>query len=139
MKKKTVCISICILLIIAVLPTSGTIVEKSSILSFGGKTIYVGGNGPGNYSKIQEAINDSSDDDTVYVYNGTYNENVIVNKSIDLIGEDKNTTKIKGCVYISADYVIFSNFTLQYEYYYSGISLSSNYSVIMCRNIHLFF
>lgn len=30
-KKKTVCISICILLIIAVLPTSGTIVEKSSI------------------------------------------------------------------------------------------------------------
>ena len=37
-----------------------------------GNILYVGGNGSGNYSKIQDAINDSVDGDTVFVYNGTY-------------------------------------------------------------------
>ena len=59
-------------------------------------TRYVGGAGPGNFSSIQNAINASSNGDTVYVHNGTYYENVIVNKSINLIGEYKTTTIIDG-------------------------------------------
>ena len=47
-----------------------------------GDTLYVGGNGPGNYSTIQEAIDDASDGNTVYVYDDSspYYENVEVDK-----------------------------------------------------------
>lgn len=60
----------------------------------GGSTLYVGGSGEGNYTRIQDAINNASDGDTVSVYDDSspYYENVIVDKSINLIGEDKNTT-----------------------------------------------
>jgi len=61
-----------------------------------GITLYVGGSGPGNYSTIQSAINASNPSDMVYVYNGTYDENIIINKSISLIGENKNSTIING-------------------------------------------
>jgi parallel beta-helix repeat protein len=58
--------------------------------------LYVGGSGPGNYTTIQDAINHASDGDTVYVYKGIYNENVVVNKSITLEGENQNNTIIDG-------------------------------------------
>ncbi|MEE9151911.1 MAG: pectinesterase family protein [Thermoplasmata archaeon] len=59
-------------------------------------TIYVDDDGGADYTSIQDAINAASDDNTVYVYSGTYYENVMVNRSISLIGEDKNTTIING-------------------------------------------
>ena len=118
MKKEIVCISICLLLSIVVLPTSGKVVEKSSIPSFIGNILYVGGSGPGNYTSIQDAIDNTSDGDTVFVYGGTYYENIVVNKSIDLIGEDKNTTVIDGdnwgnVVKVNGDGVTASGFTVQ--------------------------
>ncbi|ODS38373.1 MAG: hypothetical protein A7315_12485 [Candidatus Altiarchaeales archaeon WOR_SM1_79] len=78
-------------------------------------TLYVGGLNPGNYSKIQWAIDNASDGDTVFVYNGTYYENVIVNKTINLTGEDKNNTIINGSgsgdvVIINSDFVNFTGF-----------------------------
>ena len=60
-----------------------------------GITLYVGGSGPGNYTMIQNAIDDASAGETVFVYNGTYFENVIVNKTIDVIGEERNNTIIE--------------------------------------------
>ena len=42
-----------------------------------GTTLYVGGSGPNNYTKIQEAINDASDGDIIVVYPKTYHENQI--------------------------------------------------------------
>ena len=44
-----------------------------------GNTLYVSGSGPGNYTRIQDAIDNTSDRDTVYVYHGTYVENLIIN------------------------------------------------------------
>jgi parallel beta-helix repeat protein len=63
-----------------------------------GNTLYVGGSGEGNYTTIQSAINDANNGDTVFVFDDSspYKENLIVNKSIDLIGENKNTTVIDG-------------------------------------------
>ena len=61
-----------------------------------GSTLYVGGSGPGNFSKIQDAIDNASDGDTVFVYSGSYYENVLINKSIRLIGENKSNTIIEG-------------------------------------------
>ncbi|UCG68337.1 MAG: right-handed parallel beta-helix repeat-containing protein [Thermoplasmata archaeon] len=61
----------------------------------GGSTLYVNITGSGGaYTSIQDAINDSKDGDTVFVYNGTYYENVVVNRTINLIGENKNNTII---------------------------------------------
>ncbi len=70
--------------------------QQSTIATFDGNILYVGGSGPGNYTKIQDAIDDSLDGDTVYVYDDSspYYENLIVDKSINLIGEDKNSTII---------------------------------------------
>ncbi len=39
-------------------------IEKSQSISRG-SWLYVGGSGPGNYTKIQDAINDSHEGDTV--------------------------------------------------------------------------
>ncbi len=70
--------------------------KKSNPTSSNGKTLYVGGSGPNNYTKIQDAINDSSDGDTVFVYDDSspYYENLVIEKSIHLIGEAKETTVI---------------------------------------------
>ena len=68
--------------------------EKFSPIYSSGNTLYVGGNGPGNYTKIQQAIDIANDGDTVFVYNGFYNENIEIDKSIKVIGEDKNITFI---------------------------------------------
>jgi len=81
---------------------AGNIVEKqdnrAQNMGFnpGGNVLYVGGSGPGNYTKIQDAIDDASDGDTVFVYSGVYYETIFLNKQIDLIGEDKETTILDG-------------------------------------------
>jgi len=81
----------------------------------------VGGSGPNNYTKIQDAVNDSSDGDTVFVYDDSspYYENIIIEKSINLIGEKRETTSILGdnnsdaIVNISTSDVRISGFTIQ--------------------------
>jgi parallel beta-helix repeat protein len=80
-------------------------------------TLFVGGIGPGNHTTIQAAIDNATNGDTVYVYSGTYFEEISVNKSINLIGEDKNTTVIKGSgmwlvVHVRADYVNITGFNI---------------------------
>ncbi len=82
-----------------------------------GVVLYVGGSGIGNYTKIQDAINAAHVGDAVFVFNGTYHENLVVNTSVQLVGEDKNTTVINGsgtgCVIIlSADQVKITGFTI---------------------------
>ena len=103
------------------------------VLTFLGKTLYVGGSGPGNYSRIQDAVDNAANGDTVYVYPGFYVDEILthhscvyINKSISLIGEDKNTTIIDGShlhtvLGIMANNVLVHGFTIQN----SGRSVSS--------------
>ncbi len=66
-------------------------------LKFGeGTTLYVGGDGPGNYSTIMEAVYNASDGDTIFIYSGTYYEHVKVFKQLTIRGEDKETVVIDG-------------------------------------------
>lgn len=78
---------------------------------------YVGGVGPFNYTCVQEAINAASNCDTVFVYNGYYNENIIINKSIILTGENKTNTIIDGrgktdTVTINSENTVIQGFTI---------------------------
>jgi parallel beta-helix repeat protein len=56
-----------------------------------GNILYVGGSGSGNFTSIQEAIDNSSENDSIFVYDGTYSESIVVINSIDLIGENKES------------------------------------------------
>lgn len=94
-------------------------------------TLYVGGDGPGNYSTIQEAINDANNGDTIFVYNGTYVEEIIIEKTIDLIGENPVTTTIESSyigpiIWIKADYVSVKQFTIKADIQCICISSSQN-------------
>lgn len=108
--------------------------------NFDGTTLYVGGSGPGNYSSIQDAVDNASDGDTVYVYNGTYYEHVMIDKSINLIGENKTTTIVDGnetgdVITIFADGVNISEFNVQNSgntpMVDAGIEAHSNNNIIV--------
>ena len=58
--------------------------------------LYVDDDGEADYTYIQDAIDDAVDGDTIFVYNGLYQEALFVNKSINLIGENKEETIISG-------------------------------------------
>ena len=85
---------------------------------------------PDDYSSIQEAVNAANLGDTIFVENGTYYENVVVNKTLWLTGEDKETTFIDGnrtgtVVKIEGDNVAVRGFTIQNGD--TGISAIGNY------------
>lgn len=48
------------------------------------------------YSSIQQALNNASYGDRIFVSSGTYLEHVVINKSLTLTGENKDTTIIDG-------------------------------------------
>ena len=97
---------------------------------------------PDDYSTIQEAINHASDGDTVFVRAGTYIESVVINRTISLLGENRETTIIQAVaptsygVLVTSDNVTFKGFTVCKSQLYgiqvqsSGCHISdSNFSV----------
>jgi len=63
-----------------------------------GDTLYVGGWGPGNYSTVQEAIYAAHNGDRIFVfaYSSPYVENLVVDRSVIIEGENKETTVLDG-------------------------------------------
>jgi parallel beta-helix repeat protein len=120
-----------ILMLTSAIPlTQGIINEKSNHPISDGNILYVGGNGFGNYSIIQDAINDAVDGDTVFVFNDSspYEECLEINRGISLIGEDKESTIIIGdclekLITIRGREVLITGFTIKtneskrYPYY----------------------
>lgn len=81
------------------------------------RVLHVGGTGPDNYTSIQGAVDAADLGDTVFVYSGTYEENIEINMTLSLVGEDRNTTTIVGdgtdiVVDISADWVNVTGFSV---------------------------
>jgi parallel beta-helix repeat protein len=106
-------------------------------------TIYVDHNGSCDghtpcHTTIGAGINAASNGYTVYVYDGTYYENVTVDKSIDLVGEDREVTIIDGggigdVVRINTNGCNISNFTVVGTGsggYDCGIEITSHDNVI---------
>jgi len=135
MEKKIISVLITILLIISISP----VMTGEDVLSRA--TIYVDDNAIDSWydathvKTIQEGINNASTGDTVYVFNGTYFENIIIDKTLTLIGENKINTIINGNGYgnvlsVNENNTIIKSFTIKNAgnppSSYSGILINSN-------------
>ncbi len=101
---------------------------------------------PGNgtkswpYCKIQYAIDNSIDGDTIYVLSGTYKELITINKTISLIGENSSNTIIGGyfnsendvIITIDADNINIINFSIATV---EGTWIDSTRNVRSCTGI----
>ena len=154
MKKCLIGFLICILLISSViLPVSGKVndfqialqnpqnsaSEENSKLQ--GDTLYVGGDGPGNYSSIQDAIDDANNGYTILVFSGTYNEHITLDKQLFLRGIRKDGEELPvinggddyDTVVISSDGCTFEKFKVRNGpsgYLQIGITLLSDNNIV---------
>jgi len=102
--------------------------------------ITVDDSGNADYETIQGAINAAQKGDTIKVWEGSYKENVVVNKSVSLIGNGSESTIIDGggsetVVNITADWVNMSGFGVTGSKLSSaGIKVESNHTSIDYNN-----
>lgn len=135
---KIVGITIMTVLILGSLFTIPAKTTANNLKDVSTTTIYVNTDGTADYIRIQDAIDNASDGDTVYVYSGTYKENVVINKRVNLIGEHKETTIIDGggkedVVYVCVNHVNVSNLTITNSgsgWDDAGIKLNSFYTMV---------
>jgi len=117
---------ICIILSTIIVPAIGTynayndlIPKTSNIIriSGGGNILYVGGSGPNNYTKIQDAIDAASDGDTIFVYDDSspYLEDFVIYKSVTLMGENRNTTILDGVMLVNSNSTVVENVTSTHQ------------------------
>lgn len=115
------------------------IVEMPELVS--AQTIFVddsyGSEDATHKKTIQAGVDNATSGDTVYVFNGTYYEHVIINKTINLTGENKDATIIDGSgdgivITIEADWVNITGFTISnghagiYLWSYSHSNITGN-------------
>lgn len=105
--------------------TVGTINEKKSFTSSKSR------------GYIQNMIDNASDGDTIFIPNDVYYENIIIDKSINLVGESLNTT-IDGSgsgkvVSVVSDWVNISGFTITHGDI--GIDVHSDHNHIFGNSI----
>ncbi|MFZ3382604.1 MAG: NosD domain-containing protein [Candidatus Methanoperedens sp.] len=75
----------------------------------GAMTFTVDDSGGADYTRIQDAINASSNGDTITVAAGTYNENVKVNKSVSLVGAGADVTIVQAANSINHVFNVTAN------------------------------
>ena len=112
--------------------------QIGSCLSIEESILYVSSSGGENFSTIQDGIDTAHSGDTIFVYNGTYSENIVIDKKVTLLGENRNTTIIDGresgnAIKINADHVTIQGFTIRHSgliFPNAGINCSSDYNII---------
>jgi len=84
--------------------------------------------GYNHFNSIQDGINGVVERGTVFVYNGTYSENVVIEKSLNLIGNGSNATFIIGggsedTMLILTDWVNVTAFSIINNTWNAGINI----------------
>jgi parallel beta-helix repeat protein len=152
MKNYLLGLSLSFLMVLSAVPaTTGLFApqhpEQDATMMYPGAVIYVDDSntqGPWNgshdfpYRYIHDGIINAVDGDTVYVFNGLYNETVTVNKSIYIRGEAQDGTIIDGgnngsVVCITGDNVLLRRFTVRNSGGFSGnagITVDANATTI---------
>lgn len=90
------------------------------------------------FQHIQDAVDSASYDDIIFVFNGTYLENIHINKTIQLIGQDRFATRIKGknnenVITLASDSIFVSGFSLCNGS--NGLEILSDFCEISNNNI----
>jgi len=113
----------------------------SPISRANGAVITVDAGGGGDYISIQDAIDNTTSGDSIMVYPGTYHENIVVNKKVNLIGVGVGEKIIDGSgnsedvVKIEASGVNMSFFTVRNSgNLVSGIHVDQNANSTLIRN-----
>jgi len=148
MRIKLITFAICFSLIISL---SGCIEEQSfeepEETPVETNMIYVDDDGGQNFTKIQSAIDNASSGDTIFVYHGTYNETVVINKSITLLGDNSEKPVIfyerglgdtANIVLIDANNCTFNGFKITVSPGFSeiiGITIYSSNNTISNNSI----
>ena len=99
-------------------------------------TISVDINGGEEYTSIQDAINAANESDTIEVSAGTYEENILINKTLNIIGSGKQSTfligidDMKNTVKITANNIYLSGFSID-----NTIGKTKQYHCIFIQSI----
>lgn len=127
--------------ILSILFFSGCLLSDQQSLEY---TFGVNSDGTSDFTSISEAIAHAQDHDIIFVHNGLYEENLVINKSIHLIGENKFSTILDGngegtVISITADGVKVTHFTIQNSgskstYYEMDAGVNSNASTVQVSN-----
>jgi parallel beta-helix repeat protein len=134
MKKTTLTVNILFLFLgtLAILPP---VTAAENITTH---TLYVGGAGAGNYSRIQAAVDNATSGDTIYVYPAIYQEVLRISIPVHLIGADRQNTVINGqnndfVVTLEAGNTTLSGFTItqsKMKFPFAGVYVTSNNNII---------
>ncbi|MHC1754512.1 MAG: nitrous oxide reductase family maturation protein NosD [Methanosarcina sp.] len=101
----------------------------------GAAVITVDSNGGGNYSSIQEAVNNAQNGDMILVNPGVYQENIEVNKEVSIISNSTSEDQVNRIYVLGAVpendvfYVTASNVTISGFYISGGPSAEDLYEV----------
>ena len=112
--------------------------EPTNNIEYKKNTFYVDIKGSTNFSSIQEAIDAAPNNNTIFILSGHYIENLHINKSLTIIGENVHTTIIDGnetddTIIIDNNSVIISNCTIinsSKDGNDAGIHINSEYVII---------
>jgi len=134
MQRKTVFLMYALILLLSFVGISFQFIKPVRAAT----TWSVDDDGPADFSSIQEAINAASSGDTIYVKAGTYCENVVVNTTVSLIGEDRSNTVIDGNgaetgILVTAGYVTVEDFGVRNCEI--GIKVESNDNIISSNRV----
>lgn len=134
--KKFLCLLV-IINLLAIIPSQGIATNESNPLQTT-DIIIVDQSGSADFTTIQEAIQSANNGDHIFVRNGIYKENIIIDKSLILEGEHKEQTIIDGksnddVISVTAEHVTISNIQIRNSGKSgrdSGIEVSENYITI---------
>jgi parallel beta-helix repeat protein len=157
MKRKWVVIGIILLFMGTWITSAIAQTTEISLPSLNGRTIYVDDDntvGPWDgtiehpYQHIQDGVDASVDTDVVFVFSGLYFENVCINTSINLTGENRETTIVDanygGCAIRlrNSSGITINGFTLQHSgnasFDNAGINLEYMHNLITLNNTMIF-